>query len=79
MPDRYVEGVCPFCGNIDTRSDQCDACGKLICPDELIQPHSKLTQSPVILKETEHYFMDWTKLTPFLQKYFATHKHNWRP
>ena len=79
LPDRYVEGVCPFCGNIDTRSDQCDACGKLICPDELIQPHSKLTQSPVILKETEHYFMDWTKLTPFLQKYFATHKHNWRP
>ena len=79
LPDRYVEGVCPFCGNAETRSDQCDSCGKIIDPEELIQPISKLTQSPVILKETEHYFLDWSKLDPVLKKYYAAYKKNWRP
>ncbi len=79
LPDRYVEGVCPFCGNTETRSDQCDSCGKIIDPEELINPLSKLTKSPVILKETEHYFLDWPQLTPFLKKYYTIYKKNWRP
>ena len=78
LPDRYVEGICPFCQNKETRSDQCDSCGKIISPEELINPISKLTQSPVILKETEHYFLDWVKLTPFLNKYYNSYKKNWR-
>lgn len=78
LPDRYVKGNCPFCGEVGVNSDQCDACSKVIDPEELINPISKLTDSAVILKDTEHYFMDWNKLTPFLKKYFYTHKKNWR-
>jgi methionyl-tRNA synthetase len=58
LPDRYVKGICPFCQSSNINSDQCDTCGKIIDPEELINPVSKLTQSPVILKETEHYFID---------------------
>ncbi len=30
LPDRYVEGVCPFCGYTEARGDQCDNCGKIL-------------------------------------------------
>src|SRR5574338_289246 len=27
LPDRYVEGTCPKCGNTEARSDECENCG----------------------------------------------------
>ena len=27
LPDRYVEGICPYCGYDKARGDQCDKCG----------------------------------------------------
>ena len=35
LADRFVEGVCPFCGYEEARGDQCDKCGKLINAIEL--------------------------------------------
>jgi len=42
LPDRYVEGVCPYCGFENARSDQCDNCGRLIKEGELKSPKSTL-------------------------------------
>jgi len=79
LPDRYVEGKCPYCGFKGARSDQCaDGCGRILNPGELIDPKSKLSNSPVIFKETEHYYFDLPKLAPFLKKYVNKHKNNWR-
>ena len=36
LPDRYVKGTCPHCGNTDGRGDQCDQCGKPLNPEDLI-------------------------------------------
>jgi methionyl-tRNA synthetase len=79
LPDRYVEGTCPFCGDTKSRSDQCDKCTAPIKEGELINPLSRNTGSPVELKETEHYFIDWPKLQPFLTGYFEKTSSNWRP
>jgi len=35
LPDRYIEGICPYCGNQNARGDQCDECGKLLDPQDL--------------------------------------------
>lgn len=35
LADRFVEGICPFCGYEEARGDQCDKCGKLINAVEL--------------------------------------------
>jgi len=78
LPDRYVEGTCPHCGAKDTRSDQCDQCGRVLNPEELIDPKSKLTGSPVELRETEHYYFDLPKLGSFLKDYVAKTGPNWR-
>lgn len=79
LPDRYVEGTCPYCGDTEARSDQCDTCGRVLSQGELKNPISKLTKQPVIIKTTEHYFFNWPKLQDFLNDYVKTKGPNWRP
>ncbi|HVL48625.1 MAG TPA: methionine--tRNA ligase [Candidatus Thermoplasmatota archaeon] len=55
--DRYVEGTCPHCGFADARGDQCDNCGKILDPQDLGNPRSKLTGVAPEYRETEHYFL----------------------
>ena len=43
LPDRYVEGTCPKCGNEEARSDECENCGSLYDPSELKNPKSKIS------------------------------------
>src|SRR5262245_58454294 len=43
LPDRYIEGTCPYCGNPRARGDQCDNCGRTLDPTDLIDPRSKLS------------------------------------
>ncbi|MDP3725077.1 MAG: methionine--tRNA ligase [Nanoarchaeota archaeon] len=78
LPDRYVEGMCPHCKNRDARSDQCDVCGRLLEQGDLIEPKSKLSGSGLELKDTEHYFLDWPQLEPFLKDYVKTRSPAWR-
>ena len=80
LPDRYVEGTCPHCDYPDARGDQCDNCGKLLEPTELIDPHSKASGDTALeLRETEHYFLDLAKLSPALKAYLDDDKEYWRP
>lgn len=78
LPDRYVQGTCPFCGYTEARSDQCDECGKLISEGVINNPISRLSNEPVELKETEHYFLDWSKLQPKIEKYVKVNGKNWK-
>ena len=56
LPDRYVEGTCPKCGFEEARSDECEKCGSLYEPNELINPKSKITGNTPELKETSHWY-----------------------
>ncbi len=79
LPDRYVEGTCPHCGFTEARSDQCDSCDRILAQGELINPISKLTKTPVIIKKSQHYFFAWGKLETFLETYLKEHGAKWRP
>jgi len=78
LPDRYVEGICPYCKFPNARGDQCEKCGKILEEGMLIKPRSKLTGHPVKLKETEHYYFNLPKLEPFLKKYVMEKGPSWR-
>jgi len=55
LPDRYVEGTCPNCGFEKARGDQCDNCGKLLDPIELIEPYSAVSGSKNLeVRDTKH-------------------------
>jgi len=64
LPDRYVEGTCYICGFEGARSDQCDRCGNVLEPEKLIAPRSKVDGSTPELRETEHFYLDLSKLEP---------------
>jgi methionyl-tRNA synthetase len=69
LPDRYVEGTCYICGYVGARSDQCDNCGNVLEPEKLIDPHSKAGDGVLELRETEHYYLDLSKLEPDVKKF----------
>jgi methionyl-tRNA synthetase len=54
LPDRYVEGLCPFCGSEDARGDQCDACGNAL--DSLKDPRCKICERRPEKRKTKHWF-----------------------
>ena len=58
LPDRYVEGTCPNCGYEKARGDQCDNCGKLLDPIDLIDPYSSVSGSKdVEVRDTNHLYL----------------------
>ncbi len=56
LPDRYVEGTCPVCANLEARGDQCERCGSYLNPTELVAPRSKITGKTPELRDTAHLF-----------------------
>ncbi len=69
LPDRYVEGTCYICGFEGARSDQCDNCGNVLEPDKLKNPRAKTGDGKLELRETEHFYLDLSKLEPAVKKF----------
>jgi len=78
LADRYIVGTCPKCGNENAYGDQCEKCGSSLSPTELINPHSMLSGSKPILKQTKNWFLPLDKLSPKIKKYIEQHK-DWKP
>jgi len=63
LPDRYVEGTCPHCGHVGARGDQCDNCGRLLDPTDLIAPYSAVSGSTHLeVRDTRHLYLLQTRL-----------------
>jgi methionyl-tRNA synthetase len=57
LPDRYVEGTCPYCGE-HARGDECDeGCQRHLEPGEIEDPVSTLTGNPAEYRRREHKFL----------------------
>jgi methionyl-tRNA synthetase len=73
LPDRYVLGTCPHCGFAAARGDQCDACGTLLDPADLLQPRSALSgDTGVELRATRHSFLRQSLLVDRLDAWVGT-------
>jgi len=63
LPDRYVEGVCPHCAYEKARGDQCDNCGSLLDPLDLINPYSAISGSRDLeVRDTCHLYLLQSKM-----------------
>lgn len=69
LADRFVEGTCPKCGYEDARGDQCDTCGLLLDPFELINPRCKLDGAGPIKRDSKHIFIRLDKLQPEIEEW----------
>ncbi len=77
-PDRYIEGECPFCHFSNSRGDQCEQCGRMLDPFDLIQPRCKVCATPAERRETSHFFFRLSRLQEPLKGWLRT-KNYWRP
>jgi methionyl-tRNA synthetase len=72
LPDRFVEGTCPYCGKL-ARGDECDqGCGKHLEPGEIKNAKCRICQNPAEYREQEHFFFKLSSFTGFLSKYLTT-------
>jgi methionyl-tRNA synthetase len=56
LPDRFIKGQCPRCNAKDQYGDNCEVCGAVYAPTDLIKPYSALTGAVPVLKSSEHFF-----------------------
>ncbi len=76
--DRYVEGTCPICGDENARGDQCDNCGNILDPVDLINPRCKFDGSTPEQRESEHFFLRLSAYNESLGKWLSSGKEHWR-
>jgi methionyl-tRNA synthetase len=69
LPDRFVTGTCPYCGYERAHGDQCDRCGRLLNPTDLIDPKCSICGSVPEVRRTKHWFFDLPKFSEKLRKY----------
>ncbi len=56
LPDRFIKGECPNCHTKDQYGDNCENCGAVYAPTDLINPYSALSGVKPELKTSEHFF-----------------------
>lgn len=63
LPDRYILGTCPECGDDNARGDQCDQCGALLDPLDLIDPRSAVSgDRDLEYRTSRHLFLRQSKV-----------------
>jgi len=73
LADRFITGTCPRCGAPDALGNQCDACGSILEPEELIEPRCNFCGGgDVEFRETKHWYLDLAKLSKPLERYVGT-------
>ena len=78
LPDRYVEGTCPHCGDPGARGDQCDNCGRTLDPIDLVDPRSTLSGATPVPRETTHWFLLLSELQSSIHEWLEG-QEGWRP
>ncbi|MGI0092384.1 MAG: methionine--tRNA ligase, partial [Nitrososphaerales archaeon] len=71
LPDRFVEGICPYCGFESARGDQCDNCGRPLDADKLIKAYCTICRQPTELRETKQWFFDLPRLSDYVSDYLS--------
>lgn len=78
LADRYIQGTCPHCGNEGAYGDQCEKCGTSLNATDLINPHSVISGSQPIMKETTHWFLPLEDYQEFLEKWILKDHTEWK-
>lgn len=78
LADRYIVGTCPRCGAEGAYGDQCEKCGATLSPDELINPRSALSGSPLVKKPTKHWYLPLNEYEKWLSEWILEGHKEWK-
>jgi methionyl-tRNA synthetase len=77
LPDRYVEGTCPYCNFPQARGDQCDECGRTMNPSDLLNLRCRLCSATPRFEVSEHFFFRLSAFEDRLKSWIKKQTH-WR-
>ncbi|MDR2933813.1 MAG: methionine--tRNA ligase [Rickettsiales bacterium] len=78
LADRFVNGVCPYCGYEKARGDQCEKCEKILEAENLIHPYSAISGATDLeMVDTKHLFLQMQNLQSKLEKWLEDASKNW--
>lgn len=77
LPDRYITGICPHCGYENAYGDQCERCGALLSPTDLLQPRSRLSQATPEKRPTTQFFFRLDRFSEELKRFVES--RTWKP
>lgn len=72
LPDRFVKGSCPICKASEQYGDNCEICGSIYHPTNLINAKSVITGTIPILRSSEHLFFDLPFFTKMLYSWIRS-------
>ena len=78
LADRYITGTCPRCGSEGAYGDQCEKCGATLSPDELLNPKSSLSGSPLVKRKTKHWYLPLDRYESWLSDWILNGHKEWR-
>ncbi len=81
LPDRFIKGECPKCHAKDQYGDNCEVCGAVYAPTDLIDPYSALSGAKPALKSSEHFFFKLSdpRCVAFLEKWTQDKDESGKP
>jgi methionyl-tRNA synthetase len=71
LPDRFVKGVCPYCGATDQYSDACEVCGRFIETGEIVDARCAICGTPPIKRKAKHFFFKLSSFSEFLSDWLS--------
>jgi methionyl-tRNA synthetase len=77
LPDRYVEGTCPYCQYPQARGDQCDECGRTMNPSDLLNMRCRICGAEPRFEVSEHFFLRLSAFEDSLKEWLKD-KSYWR-
>ena len=78
LPDRYVIGTCPNCGYERARGDQCEHCGKLLDPVDLLDARSAVSGATDLeVRDSRSLFLLQSKLADEVRAWIESKVGSW--
>jgi methionyl-tRNA synthetase len=78
LPDRFVIGTCPHCGNERAYGDQCENCSKYYKQTELLNPKSLLSDAQPVVRDATHWYFPLGRFQEQLTRYVESHAGDWK-
>ena len=78
LTDRNIKGECPRCHAADAYGDQCEKCGAILSPDELINPYNADSGNPLVKRKTTHWYLPLDQYQQWLEQWILNDHKEWR-
>ncbi len=77
LADTFIEGTCPYCKYANAKGNQCESCGRLLDPDQLVNPHCTICgKSDITFKTAKNLAIALDKLQEKIKAFVKERSKN---